>query len=206
METVGPYDDKTKEELTKKMVQVSPTFQYWETILQMEIDGLIFIGSHRAGNFLLYVESFKKDVPWFFALDHQNYTRWLPLHIRDMQNLSQPVMNEFSRNGHWAVHKTNKRFSALPLDQAHEQNNEKVKGSWGAVGLTEKPVAFKKWMVAGPEQARLISEYEDENLPEVEDNNFHHEEGLQYLHRKGSRTMFLISMSWMNLWSLQWEP
>ncbi len=46
------------------------------------------------------------------------------------------------------------------LDQAHEQHNAVVKGSGGAVGLTENSVAFNKWMVAGPEQARLVLEFE----------------------------------------------
>ena len=52
------------------------------------------------------------------------------------------------------------KFSAIPIDQAHEQNKI-VNGSVGAVGLTENPTAFRKWMVAGPEQARIIQEFED---------------------------------------------
>ena len=39
---------------------------------------------------------------------------------------------------------------AMPVDQAHEQNNEHVKGSGGAVGLAEIPSAFRTWMVSGP--------------------------------------------------------
>ena len=178
METSGPHDDKAMEDWRKKMVQVSPTFQYWDTVLEMEIIGLIFIRSHREGNFQLYVESVKKLVPFFFAFDHQNYARWLPVHIRDMENVPESIMKEFSQNGHWVVHKTKKRFSAMPLDQAHEQNNEKVKGLGGAIGLTENPIAFRKWMVSGPEQARLMSEYEEECFAKFEEEYFHHEEGL----------------------------
>ena len=48
------------------------------------------------------------------------------------------------------------RFSTIPIDQEHEQNNEVVKGSGDAIGLTENPAAFRKWMVAGTEQARLL--------------------------------------------------
>lgn len=79
-----------------------------------------------------------------------DYARWFPLHIRDMKNLPQSVMNEFLQAGHWVVRKTKKRFSVMPIDQAHEQNNEKVKGSGDAVGLIENPEPFKKWMVAKP--------------------------------------------------------
>ena len=44
------------------------------------------------------------------------------------------------------------KFSRMPIGQAHEQNNQLVKGDGGAVGLTENLVAFRRWMIAGPEQ------------------------------------------------------
>ena len=119
----------------------------------MEILGLIFVRSHREKDFPLYVESLKSLIPWFFALDHQNYARWIPIHIRDMESLHASIRQEYEECGHWVIQKTTNRFSAMPIDQAHEQNNELVKGSGGAVGLTENPSAFRKWMVAGPEQA-----------------------------------------------------
>ncbi|KAK3700594.1 hypothetical protein QZH41_001584 [Actinostola sp. cb2023] len=52
------------------------------------------------------------------------------------------------------VQKTANSFSAIPLDQAHDQNNELIKGDGGAIGLTENPSALLRWMVAGPELAR----------------------------------------------------
>ena len=76
-----------------------------------------------------------------------------------------PILKEFEEHSHWVIHKTTNRFSAIPIDQAHEQNNEVVKDSGGAVGLTENPSAFKKWMVSGPEQARLLKEFEQEYFP-----------------------------------------
>ena len=35
------------------------------------------------------------------------------------------------------VQKTNRLFFAIPVDQAHEQNNAAIKGDGGAVGLTD---------------------------------------------------------------------
>ncbi|KAG0727160.1 hypothetical protein GWK47_004058 [Chionoecetes opilio] len=40
----------------------------------------------------------------------------------------------------------------------------------GAVGLTENPTAFKKWMIAGPEQARILTEFERGTLPSQKKN------------------------------------
>ena len=140
--------------------------------------GLIFIRAHREVNFPLYVESLRSLVPWFFALDHHHYARWVPVHIRDMESLPPSILEEFQAHGHWVVQKTHSRFSAMPIDQAHEQNNALVKGSGGAVGLTENPLSFRKWMLAGPEQARLLTEFEAQYLPEVSEKYSHHEEGL----------------------------
>ena len=47
----------------------------------------------------------------------------------------------------------------MPLDESHEQNNACVKEDGGAVSLTEKPAALLRWMVAGPEMARVINEF-----------------------------------------------
>ena len=65
----------------------------------------------------------------------------------------------FEHCGNWVVFKTNNRFSAIPIDQAQENNNATVKGSGGAVGLTENPAAFRKWMLSGPEQAIILKEF-----------------------------------------------
>ena len=53
------------------------------------------------------------------------------------------VYREFM-NGHFAVQKTNKVFSAISIDQCHEQMNKLVKGEGGAVGLTEDPQALER--------------------------------------------------------------
>ena len=102
----------------------------------------------------------------------------MPVHIRDMENLPTSIHNEFHEHGHWVVHKTKNRFSAMPIDQAHEQNNAVVKGSGGAVGLTQNPSALRKWLLAGPEKARLIQAFEEQFMIEKEGECLHHDEGL----------------------------
>ena len=72
-----------------------------------------------------------------FSLDYHNYARWIPIHIRDMKNLPESIQKQFEEQDHWVIHKTTKRLSAMPIDQAHEHNNEVVKSSGGAVDLPE---------------------------------------------------------------------
>ena len=47
----------------------------------------------------------------------------------------------------------------MSIDESHEQNNACVKDEGGAVGLTERPTALLRWMVAGPEMARVVTEF-----------------------------------------------
>ena len=47
----------------------------------------------------------------------------------------------------------------VSLDHAHEQNNKLVKGDGGA-GLTENSSPLLRWMVSGPEVARLVNKFE----------------------------------------------
>ena len=165
LHTEGPHNDEAKETWRQKMVQRSPTFQYCDTVLNMKLEGLIFIRLHREENIPLYVEIMKALVPFFFALDHHNYDRWLPIHIRDMESLPAPIFKKFEEHGHWVVHKTTNRISAMPINQTPEQNNEAIKGSGGAVDLTENIFSFRKWMVSGPEHARLPIAFEEDYLP-----------------------------------------
>ena len=73
-----------------------------------------------------------------------------------MESLPAPIHKEFEEHGNWVVLKTTDRFSSIQIDQTHEQNNDLVKRSGSAVGLTNNPSAVKKWMIAGPEQGRLL--------------------------------------------------
>jgi len=48
---------------------------------------MIYVRAICEADFLLYVDALTKITPWFFALDHTNYTRWVPVHLRDMVTL-----------------------------------------------------------------------------------------------------------------------
>ena len=119
--------------------------------------------SIREGNFKSYLESVTALMPWMFALDHVNYARWLSVHVRDMATLqtSHPSVYQKFTCGAFAVRKSTRTFSAIAKDHAHEQENSSIKGDGGAVGLTENPGALRRWMIGGPEIARMVTEYEE---------------------------------------------
>ena len=103
--------------------EVCPHFQYWATVMELELCILVYIRSLRQASFSMYLDALTELVPWFHALDHTNYAWWIPVHLRDMAELStkHPEIAKEFREGNFTVRKTNCVFSAIALDQAHEQ-------------------------------------------------------------------------------------
>ncbi len=156
----------------------SPQFQLWYLILSMELIILALIRSFREANFVLYKDALSELIPYFFAYNNIHYARWLPIHLRDTMSLEQhhpQVASEF-HSGSFVVHKSCREFSALAIDQAHEQANAVIKGDGGAIGITEDPSALRRWMVAGPEVSHLVAEYEElSSAKDATRSTAHHE-------------------------------
>ena len=144
----GEPGEKSFSSWKADMLKKVPMFKFWNLILQLGFLVLIFIQSHCERNFQLYIEVMEALVQWFFALDHMNYARLLPIHIRDMKSIPADFLESFQSC--WTFQKTIKRFSLIPLDQAHEQNNKIIKSVGGAIGLTENPSALKQEGHDGP--------------------------------------------------------
>ena len=58
-------------------------------------------------------------------------------------------------------------------DQAHEQNNKGVKMDGGAVGILDNESSLIKWVIGGPEIARLVKNFNNEQHGAM---NKHHED------------------------------
>ena len=91
-------------------------FLCWALILKLLM--FTFLRAIRTGGFLLYVTALGEIAPWFFALDHPNYARWIPVHIRDMTQLKvdHPVIYAEFMKSHFAVRKSVRSFSAMAID------------------------------------------------------------------------------------------
>ena len=112
----------------------------------------------------------------FFSLDHQNYARWLPIHIRDLEVLPDSIQVEFDQ-GYWTITRRNRRFSSIPIDHALEQAIKRVKGVGGMIGLTEKPDMLEHWIMTGPEISRVVEEFTGANDNDDDEELPHHEDG-----------------------------
>ena len=155
-----------------------PQFAYWALVLEFELSILQLVRSLRTGDFKLYMQCLSQLLPWFFALDHANYARWLSVHVRDLTMLEKRHPSTFVEfwAGGFVARKTKRPFSAIALDQAHEQCNAVVKGDGGAVGLTNDPSALRRWMVSGPEISRMVEEFEKQTFRGKAVDTEHHEQ------------------------------
>ena len=128
-------------------------FLYWNRVLFLELCVLQLIRAIREGVFSLYKKSLVSLVPCMFSLDHINYARWMSAHIPDMNLLSSthPDIHQEFTNGSFVVHKTEKVFSSI---------------------------ALRRWMIAGPEVARIIQEFEETYSKKVSEEKRHHHEQI----------------------------
>ena len=136
-----------------------PQFQYWSMVLELELLVMQFVHSLRTADFDTYVQCIGQLTPWFFTFDHTNYSRWVSVHVRDMLMLPQtaPTVYEEFKKGNFVVQKSSNVFSAMAMDQAHEQMNDVIKGDGGVIGITNNPSALLKWTTACPEIARIVA-------------------------------------------------
>lgn len=71
--------------------------------------------------------------------------------------------------------KSNRKFSCISIDQAHEQLNAAIKGDGGAIGLTENESTLARWVTAGPEIVRTLLQFEGQQQSNHHDIK-HHEQ------------------------------
>lgn len=86
-------------------------------------------------------------------------------------------------SGFFTVAKSQRKFSSIAIDQAHEQLNAVIKGDGGAVGLTSSDISLSRWTVAGPEIVRILKEFEGNNHFSSSGDVQHHEQSPAFQRR-----------------------
>ena len=121
----------------------------------------------------MFVGVLDQFAPWLFTLDHTNYAPWLPVFIRSLETLTQHHPNVYEQflKGRFITQKGIRKFSMISDDHAHEQENKIVKGTGGAIGIFDSLIALAKWIIAGPEIARMLEDFEDSFNDEIKGNN-----------------------------------
>lgn len=163
----------------QKLFSSSPTAFYWGKIVR---DFLLticyFIHSQRFGNWLDTLRSIDDMCPYFFALGHTSYARWLPVFLRDMYRLPRlhPEIYANFMIGNFVVQRSNKKFSLMGLDQSQEQSIKFLKEDSGPKGLYGRRDEKMVIELSKCEVLRLIDEYESSNFTNEDSGNTEHSE------------------------------
>ena len=69
-----------------------PLKVFWNSYLEMVEVLMNFVRATREGNWDLDLDCIKVMLPWFFAYDHTNYARYLPVYLAQMMLLPETHM------------------------------------------------------------------------------------------------------------------
>ena len=103
---------------------VSKMFAFSEEYLAMVNILVQFIKAERTADWDLQLTTVAAMLPHFFAMDRQNYARWLPIYLADMNSLAAAhprVYEEFMSGGH-AVSRSSHPFAQVWTDMVLEQS------------------------------------------------------------------------------------
>ena len=127
----------------------SSHFFFWDLILQLE--KLLFASTRavRENNLDSYIEILKEWIPYMFALDKNNYAKYLSVHLHDLLTLKTESPADFRELAdNFTIRKSERPFSSIAIDQAHEMNNESAKGTLNVISLMESPDTLLRWMMS----------------------------------------------------------
>ena len=110
------------------------------------------------------------------------------------------VFEEFKNQGNFVISRTRNVFSAMGLDQRHEQLNKDVKGDREIVGLTEDEDKLRHWSICSPGVSRVVSEFEKNTVLEPKiHTKFHHHEDSESFKARFAKHVSDLKKEFVNL-------
>lgn len=111
----------------QEMKAQHPMFKFANDYMKFVPCIRMFLRATREGNWKPHLESLKSLCKYFFAHDRLNYSRTVPLHLAQMEQLelSDPDLHEEFMKGNFCVNKNDIPFCAIVPDHAieHEKKN-----------------------------------------------------------------------------------
>ena len=131
------YETPELEELQVKYEEFgqqssSKMSSYWRSHSEMVCLLLCFIRSIKEGDWNLHLACILDMLPWMFASDPTNYSRYLSVYWCDMMSLedSHPSAHEAFKAGDFVVQRSSSAFCQVAVDQTTEQTINKGKIEW----------------------------------------------------------------------------
>ena len=129
-------------EFKDKIGQQNDLTTFWLSFLDITETLLNLIYATRSGDWNLYVETIKSTLPWFFAYDRTNYSRYLTVHHQDLLSLKKdfPEIHAEFEKGNFSIQISEKNpFGRSEADKVIETTiNRDTKTPGGTTG--KKPL------------------------------------------------------------------
>ena len=138
-----------------------PMFQFWSSYIDLVLLLMRFMRAtkgHKSG-WQLQLACIRDMLPWAFAYDRVNYSRYLSLYCCEMSCLSttHPAANHVLHEGQFAVQRCrNTLFGQVATDQTTEQTvyrDMKTKG--GIIGFSRRQGPVQRWMITSHDRAAI---------------------------------------------------
>ena len=135
--------------------------RHWFTVPELKTLLFMFMRGFRSADFDLFRRCLKQIIPCMFVWDHAHYSRWLSVFLHDLERLEDTDESIFQNfmEGHFVVNKSGKPFSCIAKNQAHKQNNKRIKGDGGAVEILNSEEALLKLAISGPVLAKILEKF-----------------------------------------------
>lgn len=135
------------ENYIKKECEESETFKFHSTYCTMVEILLDSIKADRTNDYDLHVQSTRRMLPYFFAMNHHNYTRGVSCYLQDMAKLPTKVIADL-RKGALAVKRSVGTFNSVGCDLALEQTQNRSSAiAGGLIGITNIENAMQAWLL-----------------------------------------------------------
>ena len=138
----------------------SRLFAFWEEYGAMVSLLLQFIKAERTGNWNLHLASVAAMIPHFFAMDRQNYARYLPVYLADVRQLEtkHPTVHKEFLSGNHSISRSGHAYSQVSTDMALEQSiNADSKSMGGVIGISQSPATLYRWFPTMHERASITT-------------------------------------------------
>ena len=136
--------------------------EFWVSYVDMVDILLAFIRASREGNWVLHLAAIRSIIPWCFAYDRLNSTKYLPVYYCQMTRLSEthPEVHQHMLEGGFSVQlgATN-TFGRLPVDQTIEETvNKDTQTAGGTKGFSLKPAAVSRYYVTAEYRSTCLKQ------------------------------------------------
>ena len=157
---------------------------------------LAFIRSTREGDWKLHCACLRDLLPWMFAYDRVNYSRYMTIYWSEMTKLhdTHPSAHQQLLEGEFAVQRCRgKAFAQVGVDHCIEQTlnfDSRMK----LVGITLKPGAHHRWLLTAHERSAVARACRKLAGLDTTSPEFHKESGKAACDRSEKGVQSILSM------------